>query len=65
MKLDERKFNIALARKEMNTSDLAKATGYSLNTIRKYATFKSNPTTKSLGKIARALDVKVEDLLVD
>ena len=59
------KFEIALANKEMNTSDLAKATGYSLNTIREYANLKRNPTTKSLGKIAKALEVDVTEILED
>lgn len=63
MKLDKEKFNIALAEKEMNTADLARATGYSLNTIREYATLKRNPTTKALGKIAKVLEVRVIELI--
>lgn len=63
MKLSKTKFEIALANKEMNTADLARATGYSLNTIREYATLKRNPTTKAMGKIAKTLGIQVQDLM--
>ena len=54
---------MALAKKEMNTADLARATGYSLNTIRGYITLKRNPNTKSIGKIAKALGIDVMEIL--
>lgn len=63
MRLDVRKVELALAEKEMNTADLARATGYSLNTIREYITLKRNPNTKSIGKIAKALGVDVVEIL--
>lgn len=63
MKLNKKKFDIALANKEMNTADLARATGYSLNTIRAYANMQRFPTTKALGKIAKALGVDVTDII--
>lgn len=63
MRLDVRKVEMALAKKEMNTADLARATGYSLNTIRGYITLKRNPNTKSIGKIAKALGVDVVEIL--
>ena len=63
MILNIKKFDIALAKAEMNTADLARATGYSLNTIREYANKKRNPTTKAAGKIARALGVDVTEII--
>lgn len=63
MKLNKEKFYFALASKEMNTSDLARETGYSLNTIRAYANMKRVPTTKAIGKIARVLCIDVAELI--
>lgn len=65
MKLDTNKTHIAMANKVMNCPDLAKATGLSFNTINEYLAGKRNVTPKSLGKISKALDVSVEDLIED
>lgn len=58
-------FKIALARKSMNISDLSLASGISSNTINSWlkTTNKRNPTTKALGKVAKALDVDVTELI--
>lgn len=63
MKLDIKKINLALAAKAMNTADLARKSGYSLNTIRQYMTLKREPNTKSIGRIAQALEVDVTAIL--
>ncbi len=57
------KLQLELARHEMSTADLARATGYSLNTIREYVNQKRNPTTKAAGKIAKALGVDVTEII--
>ena len=63
MKLSETKILLALANKGKNTADLARATGYSLSTIRAYLNFKRNPTTKALGAMAKALECSVTDII--
>lgn len=65
MKLNKSKLEIALANKAMNTADLARATGYSLNTIRAYANMQRVPTTKAFGKIAKALEVDVTEIIIN
>lgn len=63
LKLDVKKVNLALAANAMNTADLARKSGYSLNTIRQYMTLKREPNTKSIGRIAQALGVDVTAIL--
>ena len=63
MNIDTNKLKIAMANRIMNCTDLAKSTGLSLNTISEYASGKRSPTTKSLGKIARVLNVDVTELI--
>ncbi len=65
MNIDVKQFTIALANAEMNTADLARCTGISLNSIRAYVNKKRKPTTKAMGKIAKALNVDVTELLED
>jgi transcriptional regulator with XRE-family HTH domain len=65
MNLNITKFKIALARKSMNISDLSSASGVSSNTINSWLknSGKRNPTTKALGKVAKALDIDVTELI--
>lgn len=67
MNLSVKKMEIALARKSMSVSDLACASGISVNTINSWIriTGKRNPTTKKLGIVAKALDVDVTELIDD
>ncbi|GMQ57718.1 hypothetical protein AN1V17_21130 [Vallitalea sediminicola] len=48
-----------------NKSQLAKRAGLSKATISKLENYKESPTIETLEKIAKALDVKVRDLLVE
>lgn len=48
-----------------NKSQLAKKAGISKATISKLENYKESPTIETLEKIAKALDVKVRDLLVE
>lgn len=59
------KFKIALARKSMNIIDLSLTAGISSNTINSWLknSGKRNPTTKTLGKVANALDCDVTELI--
>ncbi|GMQ62448.1 helix-turn-helix domain-containing protein [Vallitalea maricola] len=51
--------------KNYNKSQLAKKAGISKATISKLENYKESPTIETLEKIAKALDVKVSDLLVE
>lgn len=62
MKANKFKLEIAMANKCLNTGDLQKLTKMPRPTINNIITGRSvRPAT--IGKIAKALDVKVEDLL--
>lgn len=62
LSLDQKKFTIALAKAEMNLSDLARTIGVTRAAVGHYLKSDSiRPVTA--GKIARALNVSVEDLI--
>lgn len=64
IKLDGRKLNVELARKEMSVSQLADAAGLnraSITAIRKTG----NCKTQTAGRIARALGVDVTAIMAD
>lgn len=63
MKIDKAKLKIAMANNCMNINDLAKAANISRITIDKYFSGSREPLTKTLGKIAKALNVPVEYLI--
>lgn len=63
MKFDRTKLLIALARKEMNLSDLAKGTGYSETIVRAWANGKRTPSTKAIGVVSKALNVDVLEIV--
>ncbi len=63
MKIDKQNLQIAMANKCLNVDDLAKVAGVSRVSITKYASGMTKPRTKTLGKIAKALDVPVEKLI--
>ncbi|MBE3023018.1 XRE family transcriptional regulator [Campylobacter sp. 7477a] len=51
--------------KDWTQADLAKFSGVSIETIKRYENGKTNPTTDNLSKIAEALGVKVKNLYDD
>lgn len=63
MKINKQKLQIAMANKCLNMDDLAKVVGISRVSLTKYLSGMRNPRTKTLGKIAKALDVPVEKLI--
>ena len=63
MKVDFQKLQIAMANNCMNKSDLAIAVGISRISISKYFSGQRNPSIKTLGRIAKALNVSVADLV--
>lgn len=65
MKLSARKLNLLLANKVMPMEELVKESGVSRVTLARMKAGTQEPRPQTLGKIARALGVKVEDLLED
>lgn len=63
MEIDRMKFDLALANKCYSMNDLASAANLSITTFSKIFTGQSKPLPKTLGKIAKALDVPVTELL--
>ena len=63
MKVDKKKLEIAMANACMNTSDLQKETGMPRPTVNNVITGRS-VRTKTIGVIAKVLEVKVEEILL-
>lgn len=63
MKLDTQKLLLGMANACMTITELAEKANVSRPALTRLATGKSNPKPATLGKIARALGVKVEDLI--
>lgn len=63
MKIDKQKFEIALANACMTSSKLSKASGISKFTITRMQSDDVETQPVTVGKIAKALDVKVEELI--
>lgn len=63
LKLDRRKLDLILAEKCYSLVDLTKKAGVSSALITKVVSENYTLTTKTLGKIAKALEVKPQDLI--
>lgn len=63
MKINKQKLQIAMANACMNMDDLAAMAEISRVSITKYLSGLRNPKPKTVGKIAKALDVPVESLI--
>lgn len=63
MKLNIQKLQIAMANACMNKTNLAEASGISRISIGRYFSGKRNPSAKSIGKIAKALNVSVTEII--
>lgn len=64
MKIDRRKLDIALARKDMTLADVAKAVGVSAVTIRCQAASES-VLPKTAGRLAKAIGCDVTEIIED
>ena len=64
MKLDLKKIRIAQAKACLNVNDLVNETGLVRSTISKVLNGRINPTPKTIGVIAKALKVDVEDIIL-
>ncbi len=63
MKLNLNKLFLAMANSCMTVSDLAIKSNVSRGSITKFTTGKSDPRPATLGKMAKALNVRAEDLI--
>ncbi len=63
MKIDKEKLQLAIAKKCYTINDLAEKAEISRNSINAYMSGRKNPKPMTVGKIARVLEVKVEDIV--
>ncbi len=63
MKVDFQKLQIAMANACMNKGDLAVAAGISRISVSKYFSGQRRPSPKTIGRIAKALNVSVTDII--
>ena len=65
MELNAKKLRFIMARKEVGVRELAEKAGISAAAVSRYTRGITQPSIKSLGKIANALDVEVEEIIED
>lgn len=65
MKINSTKLKCAMARKCMSARDLAENANVSYDSIVSYLAMRRDITPKTLGKIAKALEVDPEMLLIE
>lgn len=63
MKINKQKLEIAMANACLSMDDLAALAGISRVSLTKYVSSGTRPRTKTVGKIAKALNIRVEDLI--
>lgn len=65
MKINTFKLQLAMANACMTVSELAEQSNLSRVALTRFITGKSNPKPATIGKIAKALNVNVEELIED
>lgn len=63
MKIDEKKLNLAMADAGMTLKDVCTSSGISDTAFRAIRQGKTNPRPATLGKIAKALNVNVKEII--
>ncbi len=63
MKINKSKLELAMANANITVSDLANTTGISATGISKIKNGQQNPRPITVGRIAKALNVSVENLI--
>lgn len=63
MKIDTHKLSVEMARSCFSSEELAKYAGISRVTLQRLKSGKQVARPRTIGKLAKALEVKVEDLL--
>lgn len=65
MKVDKNKFFMKCAEKAMNPSDVANVAGLCVETIYKITSGEGKVTTKTLGKVSKALECHPSELIAE
>lgn len=65
MQLNNKKLLLAMANACVTVSELAEQSNLSRPALTKFTTGRSNPKPATIGKLAKALNVKVEELIED
>ena len=65
MKIDKRKFDLALANAAYTLKELANKSGIAEVTICRITKGKQKARLSTIGKLAKALNVRVEEIIVD
>lgn len=65
MKIDSLKFNLALAKSCLSMTELSEMSGVNNVTLTRICKNKQEPKPKTIGKIAKALNMSVEELIVN
>lgn len=63
MKFDNEKFTVILAEKQVNLKDLCEEAGVGVTTLQRIRKGVTVPRPATVGKIAKALDVDVKDII--
>lgn len=63
MKLDTKKLQLLMAKRQLGIYELAEKASLSAASITSFFSGRRNPSPKSLGKLAYGLGVEVEELL--
>lgn len=63
MKVSKKKFDVVIANACLTLGALANKTGVSITTLTRIRSGQQQPRPVTIGKIAKALNVKVEDLV--
>lgn len=63
MKVNKKKLQLAMANACLNMDDLAEVAGVSRVSLTQYISGNTEPRTKTIGKIAKALNVPVESIV--
>lgn len=65
MRFDYNKLQLIMTKKGINNIDVVKVSGISANTISSVVNGRQMPTKKTIGKIAKALEVDVTELIAE
>lgn len=65
MKFSIQKFCTVMAEKEITLAELSKLTQIDIGNLSRYKNGKCEPSLKNIGKIAKALEIKITDLIFE
>ncbi len=63
MNFNFKKFCTVLAQKQLSFSEVAKKSSIDISNISRYAKGKTKPTPRNIGKLAKALNINISELI--